>query len=163
MLGPTEWLDGKLHTRLVLDGERIEIVYQPVAIERGPGPPLATFKVQCNVRHYTGSLTYTADDLTMMPLAFAEFANDLQHVLDGGVQEATLASVGGELVVMVKRFDNCIQMILAVTEWQGPHDPDTIASAGCSRLNTDRIYRWVPELSEFARVMDEWVMANSTT
>ena len=109
MLVPTEWLDGKLHTRLVLDGERIEIVYQPVAIERGPGPPLATFKVQCNVRHYTGSLTYTADDLTMMPLAFAEFANDLQHVLDGGVQEAKVASVGGELVLPVL-FPICSQI-----------------------------------------------------
>jgi hypothetical protein len=160
MLGPTEWLDSMLHPRLVLDGERVEVVYQPVAMDHGSGPPLATFKVQCNVRHHAGSLTYTADDLTMMPLAFAEFADNLKLVLDGGAQEATLAPVGLELAVTVKRVDDRIQLMIAVTEWQGPYDADTIASAGCGRLNLDRAYRWVRELTEYARVMDEWVLTH---
>jgi hypothetical protein len=157
-----DWLDLKSHPRLVLDGEDIEVAYQPVALDHGGGPIQGAFKVQCVVKHLTGALVYTADDVTMEPPVFAEFAGDLKQVLDGIAQDATLAPVGDELVVTVKRVGKDVQMHIAVTEWQGPYDPETIMSAGCM-LNMDRTYRWVRELKEYGRLIDEWVLANPAT
>jgi hypothetical protein len=160
MPGPTKWLEEGLFPRVVLDGERIELAYQPVTLDQGPGPVLATFRVECVVRHHTGSVVYTADDLTMPPGAFAEFAADLKQVLDGGALGATLMPVGRELVLSLARAGGDVQMSVAVSEWEGPYDPPTVLSAGCAKLNTDRTYRWVRELGEYGRRLEEWVLAN---
>src|SRR5262249_21679635 len=87
MFGQMDWLDAKLHPKLQLDGESIELAYQPVATDHGPGPLLVTFKARCIVRHHSGHLIYTVDDLTFMPRAFAEFSNALRKVLDGNAHE----------------------------------------------------------------------------
>lgn len=160
IIGQMEWLDLGSHPRLALDGESIELAYQPVALDHGGGPLQCAFKVQCVVKHPTGLLTYTADDVTMFPEAFLQFAGDLQQVLDGVAQEAILAPVGNELVVTMKRERRNVQMHIAVTEWQGSSDPETVLSAACSIWNTDRAYRWVRELREYSRRLDEWVLAN---
>ncbi len=158
-----EWLDLNSHPRLLLDGEGIELAYQPVSLDHGGGPILGTFKVRCDVRHSTGRFVYVADDVTIEPCVFREFACDLKQVLDGKAREAILAPVGNELVVTVNRMAKNVQMRVTVTEWQGPFDPETTLSAGCSNLNTDRTYRWVSDLKSYGHLMDKWVSATWTT
>ena len=38
MFAQMDWLDTKLHPKLQLDGESIELAYQPVATDHGPVP-----------------------------------------------------------------------------------------------------------------------------
>ena len=158
-----DWLDDLSHPILRLDGESIEVVYQPVTHDPGPGTLIATFRVQCLVRHPTGTLIYSADDLSMFPSAFAEFARDLKRVLDGDEPEARLAPIGRELVMTVSRTGKSVNMTINIVEWEGPFDPETVASAGRVSLNIDRAYRWAWELGEYGRQIEEWVLANPTS
>src|SRR5947209_7230040 len=124
-----KWLDEMSHPILRLDHADIKLTYQSVTLDQGPGPDIVTFKAECVTSHsVTGSLVYTVDDLSFMPRVFTEFANDLKNVLDGNAQEASLAPIGEELVLTVKRVDKKVHMHVAIKEWQVFY-PETTASA----------------------------------
>lgn len=157
-----EWLDARSHPKLWLEGESIEVAYQPVDLDHGPDPLLATFKVQCIVRHYTGCFIYTADDVTMKPLAFGECARNLRQVLDGDAQKASLASVGPELVVVFNILNNNIVIDINIAEWQGPYDSDTCLKASSICFSESRLYQWADDLKIYSEEIESWIYSKRT-
>lgn len=152
-----EWLDDKLHPQLRLDHADIEVTYQPVALDEGPGPDIVMFKAESVAHHsVTGKLVYTAHDLSFMPSVFLEFADALRAVLDGAAREAKLSPVGRELVVTVDRVGKDVRMHVEISEWQSSY-PETTASMW-GGVGPDIAYRWALDLSAYVGRMREWVM-----
>lgn len=152
-----EWLDYNLSPRLRLDHADIELTYQAVSPDRGPGPEIVTFKAECVARHsVTGRLVYTADDLAFLPSVFADFARGLGSVLDGKSQEVRLSPIGDELVLTIRRADEGLRLLVQIREWQAIY-PETTASV-CGGVGTDTAYRWARELSRYADCLGEWLL-----
>lgn len=153
------WLN-ETYPKAILGGHRIEVAYQAVSVDYGPGPVIATFKVLCVIQHsMSGFVQYYADDLSFMDETFGTFADNLKRVLDGKAVEAVLAPVGRELVVTVKR-EKDLRMYIEVREWEGGGEPDNLATAGCEIGNTDIAYGWVRDLRDFSERLSMWILAN---
>lgn len=152
-----EWLAENSNPMLRLDYADIELTYQAVALQYGPGPDIVTFKAECVMRPGAGAkLIYTTDELSFMPSMFGTFNEDLEAILNGKGQEARLSPIGDELIVTIIRLDQYLRMHIEIKEWQGIYGETTASSSG--GVGTDVAFRWVREIREYGDRLAEWML-----
>lgn len=154
-----EWVEKSLHPLLRLDGEEIEIEYEPLSVDGdGDSPAFVQFRVECVIPHsLRGRLVYTADDLYFACRVFNDFTSGLKAILEGHHVETSLGSTSSELVFTVVR-DSKIRVNISINEWEPANEKNTVATAGRIVRNTDVLYRWVNELRSFSEYLDNWIL-----
>jgi hypothetical protein len=145
----------------ILNGSAWEIILIPLALEAGL-PTTVTFKTQVRLGHSTGEFEYTADDLTFMPKAFSDFAEELHKLLNDALDRCVFSAIGDELRLTFRRLERKkLTLEIRVKEVQINADPaELILSTIIPDYDSlDRIQRWV---STFSKDLNRWVEEEGT-
>jgi hypothetical protein len=82
--------------------------------------PEYRFAIDCQLRHLSGSFSYSATDLCFEPESFARFSRELEHLQRGLSQRAALSNVGGMMVFVVEGNSRSLRAHLEVREYVAP-------------------------------------------
>jgi hypothetical protein len=110
-------------TQLVLNFDPrldLKITLTSESSQGGFVTPEYRFAIDCQLRHSSGSFSYSATDLCFEPESFARFSQELGQIQRGLSRRAALSNVGGMMTLALEGHSRSLRARLEIHEYIAP-------------------------------------------